>query len=502
MGDEFQAGICSGNWWNSSRSGLSVGSCSSPCSTALNDIGSFGWASETRSSCEETTASVSDSSMVFQHTQKQSQGPDSVGGDGGGGGGGGDGGGSGGGDGILMDSTTLQMMGFGPSSLTMDWNQTLLRGNGRNGETNFHSMIQDELSSRPKFKPETGMESPPTHQVQKEWSPKSSFSDGGEDSTSLNPFNKQINQVFPLDHHQQQRLNPSSGDCTVSSQGIPSSFPSFTCNSASLLQGLFDPQETHPSINNPSPNYGINTGEFASPLLSPSPSWAKFPAFLKASPPKQQQQQQQLQHQPQLHFSNNTPYWNASAAPMNDARSSFFPSSHTQFLSQTFEEKPSCSSITALTTSKSSTEEVRDSGSGSVAKKSSSEPVYKRPRIETPSPLPTFKVRKEKLGDRITALQQLVSPFGKTDTASVLFEAIEYIKFLHEQVSLLSTPYMKNGAPTQTQQQNSDKSNEGEGHKQDLRSRGLCLVPLSSTFPVTNETAADFWTPTFGGTYR
>ncbi|XP_042485090.1 transcription factor bHLH123-like isoform X2 [Macadamia integrifolia] len=498
MGDEFQAGICSGNWWNSSRSGVSGGSCSSPCSTVLNDMGSFGWGSEARSSCEETTAaSVSDSSMVFQHTQKQQiQTPvDSIGGGGGGSGGGG----------ILMDST-LQMMGFGPSSLTMDWNQALLnRGSGgRSEETNFHSMLQDELSSRPNFKPEMGMESPPTHRVQRDWSPKSSFSGVGEDSSSLNA---QINQVFPMDHHQQLRLNSSSADCTVSSQGIPSSFPSFGCNSPALLQGLFDAQETqlqlqqhqqqstfetHRSISNPSPNYRINNSEFASPL----PSWAKFPAFLKTSPPKQQQQ---YQHQPssQFHFTNNAPYWNASAAPMNDARSSFFPSPHTQFLSTSFEEKPSCSSLTTLTTTKSGTEEVRDSGS--VAKKGNSEPAYKRPRIETPSPLPTFKVRKEKLGDRITALQQLVSPFGKTDTASVLFEAIEYIKFLHEQV--LSTPYMKNGAPTQ-HQQSSDKLKDGEGPKQDLRSRGLCLVPISSTFPVTNETAADFWTPTFGETYR
>jgi hypothetical protein len=84
------------------------------------------------------------------------------------------------------------------------------------------------------------------------------------------------------------------------------------------------------------------------------------------------------------------------------------------------------------------------------------------------------QVRKEKLGDRITALQQLVSPFGKvsfwifllfsnstltiaslcfvirlkahpmvmysylfqTDTASVLHEAIEYIKFLHDQATV------------------------------------------------------------------
>ncbi|KAL7153325.1 hypothetical protein ABFS83_04G160800 [Erythranthe nasuta] len=45
-------------------------------------------------------------------------------------------------------------------------------------------------------------------------------------------------------------------------------------------------------------------------------------------------------------------------------------------------------------------------------------------------------VRKEKMGDRVTALQQLVSPFGKTDTASVLSDAIEYIKFLHEQISV------------------------------------------------------------------
>ena len=33
--------------------------------------------------------------------------------------------------------------------------------------------------------------------------------------------------------------------------------------------------------------------------------------------------------------------------------------------------------------------------------------------MDTLSPLPRFKVRKEKLGDRVTGLQQLVSPFGK-----------------------------------------------------------------------------------------
>eukprot|EP00252_Welwitschia_mirabilis_P007234 TRINITY_DN1842_c0_g1_i12.p1 TRINITY_DN1842_c0_g1~~TRINITY_DN1842_c0_g1_i12.p1 ORF type:complete len:270 (+),score=37.18 TRINITY_DN1842_c0_g1_i12:35-811(+) len=67
-----------------------------------------------------------------------------------------------------------------------------------------------------------------------------------------------------------------------------------------------------------------------------------------------------------------------------------------------------------------------DAAAGSTASK--------KPRIESVSAVPSFKVRKEKLGDRITALQQLVSPFGKTDTASVLLEAIGYIKFLQEQV--------------------------------------------------------------------
>ena len=95
-------------------------------------------------------------------------------------------------------------------------------------------------------------------------------------------------------------------------------------------------------------------------------------------------------------------------------------------------------------------EETLDSAT--ITKKDACEPALKRPRIETPSPLPTFKVlycycllqfnfsffhyatlfklyhnftldfnqldmygqvRKEKLGDRVTALQQLVSPFGK-----------------------------------------------------------------------------------------
>ncbi|CAM0883295.1 unnamed protein product [Alopecurus aequalis] len=128
----------------------------------------------------------------------------------------------------------------------------------------------------------------------------------------------------------------------------------------------------------------------------------------------------------------------------------------------------------------------------------------KRARIEAPSPMPTFKVRKEKLGDRITALQQLVSPFGKTDTASVLHEANEYIKFLHDQVASLTYPYLKNVNPLQQlQQKGSENAKDDSAEpKKDLRTRGLCLVPVATTYTVASETVPEFWYPTFGGTFR
>lgn len=166
-----------------------------------------------------------------------------------------------------------------------------------------------------------------------------------------------------------------------------------------------------------------------------------------------------------LNFTNNTPFWNPSANNPS-------PRFHDESL-------------------KSS--EAKRHGSSS----DNHQPAAKKARIATPSPLPTFKVRKEKLGDRITALQQLVSPFGKTDTASVLHEAIEYIKFLHGQVGALSSPYLKNGS--HQMQHQLESSNDGGG--QELRSRGLCLVPISSTFAVASEMPMEFWAPTFLGGY-
>ncbi|KAK8966601.1 Transcription factor bHLH123 [Platanthera guangdongensis] len=133
-----------------------------------------------------------------------------------------------------------------------------------------------------------------------------------------------------------------------------------------------------------------------------------------------------------------------------------------------------------------------------AVRKSSFAPVLKKPRIESLSPLPTLKVRKEKLCDRIAALQQLVSPFGKTDTASVLYEAIEYINFLHEQVRTLSSPYFPSGIQINNNQQNLERTKEGQNSQiQELRNRGLCLVPISSTSVVSCSEipSIDFWVP-------
>ncbi|XP_061350590.1 transcription factor bHLH68-like isoform X2 [Gastrolobium bilobum] len=72
--------------------------------------------------------------------------------------------------------------------------------------------------------------------------------------------------------------------------------------------------------------------------------------------------------------------------------------------------------------------------------------ALKKARVQPSTTQSTFKVRKEKLGDRITALHQLVSPFGKTDTASVLLEALGYIRFLQSQIEALSLPYLSSGS--------------------------------------------------------
>ncbi|KAF6144214.1 hypothetical protein GIB67_004887 [Kingdonia uniflora] len=139
--------------------------------------------------------------------------------------------------------------------------------------------------------------------------------------------------------------------------------------------------------------------------------------------------------------------------------------------------------------------------SNNISEPKVSQTPAKKPRVAQRTAITTIKVRQEKLGDRIAALQQLVAPFGKTDTASVLMEAIGYIKFLQDQVETLSVPYMKMSRKNshRTTHQGSCGDDIDEETKPDLRSRGLCLVPLSCTSYITNENVGIWPHPNFGG---
>ncbi|KAH8495903.1 hypothetical protein H0E87_018908 [Populus deltoides] len=128
-----------------------------------------------------------------------------------------------------------------------------------------------------------------------------------------------------------------------------------------------------------------------------------------------------------------------------------------------------------------------------------SETAAKKAKHES-STVSSVKIQapKVKLSERVTALQQIVSPFGRTDTASVLYEAIQYIKYLQEQVQLFSNPYMKTtNSPHKDPWAGLDRKDKGDA-RIDLRSRGLCLVPISCTPQIYHDNAgSDYWTPTY-----
>ncbi|KAM3278271.1 hypothetical protein ACQJBY_045867 [Aegilops geniculata] len=149
----------------------------------------------------------------------------------------------------------------------------------------------------------------------------------------------------------------------------------------------------------------------------------------------------------------------------------------------TMSSSPTATAASAISTSKPQAAKKRGSrGSSDPRKAAPPAASNKRPRA-----------RKERLGERILALQQLVSPFGKTDTASVLHEALGYIRFLHDQVQVLSSPYMQrlpaSSAPP------APLPEEPLSAPSDLRSRGLCLVPVSCTDHVAGGggNGADVW---------
>uniref|UniRef100_A0A830C1E8 Transcription factor bhlh123 n=1 Tax=Phtheirospermum japonicum TaxID=374723 RepID=A0A830C1E8_9LAMI len=388
MGDEFQLG--SGSWWDTTRNRSFDSGTTPPASisTTLNTIASFG-----------STAGGGGGSMVLQ-----GGGHDQSSGDGGG----------------LADQN-LQMMGLGLSSQNLDWDQALL---GEKVESSFRSLLQEDYH----------------HQKL--------YSGPSSDDSSVNEF-KQINRSgFNLDQTTPfSSQAASSNDSTITSgQNLNTGFQvdfhgMLLSDNQSTYQNRSPMNYQYPASGGGG-GYGANAAEFI-------PSANKYQQFLRTSQPPPPPTAASGSH---LHFTNNTPFWNASAPPaaMADGRSSFFPAGL-----QAHQIPPPPSFDDNLKNL-----EIRDLSA--ITKKNNTETSNKRPRgNEAPTPMPAFKAKKEKMGDRITALQQLVSPFGKTDTASVLSEAIAYIKFLHEQVSTLSNPYMKNGAPIQHQQKNPRKQ---KGH--------------------------------------
>uniref|UniRef100_A0A0E0CYU7 BHLH domain-containing protein n=1 Tax=Oryza meridionalis TaxID=40149 RepID=A0A0E0CYU7_9ORYZ len=125
---------------------------------------------------------------------------------------------------------------------------------------------------------------------------------------------------------------------------------------------------------------------------------------------------------------------------------------------------------------------------------------HAKPRNQTTKA--TCKKRSQKLGDKITALQQLVSPYGKTDTASVLHEAAACIRQLHQQIQILTAPYPGTSSSSASSQQVVfsvlescstvmsfftaiatvlwlQDAGGGGGTATELRRRGLCVAALS-----------------------
>ncbi|XP_075482935.1 transcription factor bHLH112-like [Primulina tabacum] len=442
MAEEFQ--VCSGNWWNSPRNLFG----SSPCSWAFNDFGNLGWPNN----CNEPVMDMNNTVI----SSDDSAGSASVG-----------------------SCTTLQdvpktQLQISNESLSTDcWNRDFPHESARSEEN--YSQIMN-------YRQENWINTP------------NNFCE----DLSSNPF-KQVNQEFSIRH---QPLNSAANpieSCAATCEELSINFPlnsSSYSYTSSLMPNLLGQDNPQPHVLSflddremnylSEASYGMNSNELLPSSLPKSSSMVIQPS----------RQQQPANHFP---FSNNTRFWNATASVLRHDSSNFIPSTNSPILPSIHNNIKN--SIPDISFAKHH-EEAREIASV-TKKQNSSEPAFKRPRIETPSPFPTFKVRKEKLGDRITALQQLVSPFGKTDTASVLHEAIEYIEFLHDQVKVLSTPYLKNGSPPlQHQQAGNIKPKDREGLKQDLKSQGLCLVPISTTFPVAAETTSDFWTHTFGVSFR
>ncbi|KAL2465640.1 Transcription factor bHLH [Abeliophyllum distichum] len=122
------------------------------------------------------------------------------------------------------------------------------------------------------------------------------------------------------------------------------------------------------------------------------------------------------------------------------------------------------------------------------------------------------RLRRERIAERMKALQELVPNANKTDKASMLDEIIDYVKFLQLQVKVLSMSRMgnaaavvprvadislegrssngnKNDGTRSTEQQVAKLLEEDMGSAmQYLQGKGLCLMPISLANAVSTAT--------------
>lgn len=197
------------------------------------------------------------------------------------------------------------------------------RCNGR-AESNFQSVLQEE----------TGIDSS-NSQSRRDWTPKS-FSSGGGGGDQIDNF-KPLNQEFSGDY---QSLSPLSSSGLSSNRDFAIGSASY--GNPSTLQSLYDP-DPHPQLphhslfTNPPMSYS-SKATYGTPCTELTPTWSKVSTFLNPTTIAKQ-------HPIGLHFSNNTPFWNASADALNDIRVGTFASSQPQYQTPTFDqEKPNCPS--------------------------------------------------------------------------------------------------------------------------------------------------------------
>lgn len=180
---------------------------------------------------------------------------------------------------------------------------------GEKTESSFRSLLQED------FPPESGSS-------QDQWRQK--LYSGGASS--------EINRGFSLD---QPQFSPqaSSNDSTITSQNLGTAFQ---VDPAAAYGLLMPENQSHSAYHNRTMmNYQYSPSGYAPELMPVN----KYPQFLKTSPPKQAA----AASSNHLHFTNNTPFWNASAPPaaMADAQASFFPALQTQIpAAPFFDDKP------------------------------------------------------------------------------------------------------------------------------------------------------------------